>query len=103
MINVSFYHFLSCNCGFVFCHEFFEKFDGGGEINKVHAKTIKKNPKRTFHSKVMTRNLLLAKNGQLLSLPGTRKKAFLSTSNVLISQSVRSTFVKLFAHVLLVV
>jgi hypothetical protein len=61
MINVSFYHFLSCNCGFVFCHEFFEKFDGGGEINKVHAKTIKKNPKRTFHSKVMTRNLFFCK------------------------------------------
>jgi hypothetical protein len=39
----------------------------------------------------------------LLSLPGTSKKNFLSTSNVIISQSMQSTFWKLFAHVLLVV
>jgi hypothetical protein len=31
------------------------------------------------------------------------KKTFLSTSNVIISQSMRATFAKLFAHVLLVV
>jgi hypothetical protein len=31
------------------------------------------------------------------------KKTFLSTSNVIVSQCVRSTFLKLFAHVLLVV
>jgi hypothetical protein len=34
-------------------------------------------PKRTFHSKVMTRNLsFFAKNGQLLSLSDTREKNF---------------------------
>jgi hypothetical protein len=38
-----------------------------------------------------------------LSLLGIVEKTFLSTSNVIISQSVRSTFLKLFAHVLLVV
>jgi hypothetical protein len=60
-------------------------------MNKVHGKTIFY-PKWTFHSKVMTRNLFFAKNGQLLSLLGTREKTFLF-------QSVQSTFEKHFTHV----
>jgi aspartate/tyrosine/aromatic aminotransferase len=39
----------------------------------------------------------------LLSLRAQWKKAFLPTSNVIISQSVWSTFAKLFGHVLVVV
>jgi hypothetical protein len=40
-------------------------------MNKVYGKLFFY-PKRTFHSKIMTRNL--TKNGQLLSLPCTREK-----------------------------
>jgi hypothetical protein len=40
MTNVSFYHFRSCNCGFVFGHDVLKIFSGGGEMNKVHGKTI---------------------------------------------------------------
>jgi hypothetical protein len=42
-------------------------------------------------------------NQSLLSLLGTSKKKILSTSNIIISQFVQSTFLKLFAHVPLVV
>jgi hypothetical protein len=49
-------------------------------MNKVHGNKILY-PKQTFHSKVMIRNLFFfffffAKNGQLLSLPGTREKNY---------------------------
>jgi hypothetical protein len=37
---VSIYYFWSCNCGFVFCHDFFKKISGDGEMNKVHGKSI---------------------------------------------------------------
>jgi hypothetical protein len=72
-------------------------------MNRVHGKTIFY-PKWTFHSKVMTRNLFFCKEWATFAQVGHKKKKnFFSTSNVIISQSMHSTFVKLFAHVLLVV
>jgi hypothetical protein len=64
-------------------------------MNKVHGKT-NFCPKWTFYSKVMTRNLFFCKDWVASFSTGYKGIFFLS-------QSVQSTFAKLFAHVLLVV
>ena len=64
-------------------------------MNKVYGNFFY--PKQAFLSKVTTRNLFfLRRMGSFFSCQAQGKKAFLS-------QSVQSTFVKLFVHVLLVV
>jgi hypothetical protein len=64
-------------------------------MNKVHGKTIFTQNGRSIQ-KLWQETCFFAENGQLLPLPGTRKKTYLS-------QSVWSTFAKLFAHIFLVV
>ena len=70
MTTVSFYHFMQL--WLCFWSWFFESFFGGGKINKVHVK--KKLSKKNFPFKSYDMKLVFAKNGQLLSLLGTRKK-----------------------------
>jgi hypothetical protein len=71
-------------------------------MNKLYGKIIFTQNGLSIQ-KLRQETCFFAKNGQLLSLPGTRKKTFLFLSNVIISQSVQLTFANLFAHVLLVV
>jgi hypothetical protein len=59
-------------------------------MNKVHGKTIFTQNGRSIQ-KLWQETCFFAENGQLLPLPGTRKKTYLS-------QSVWSTFAKLFGH-----
>jgi hypothetical protein len=52
---------------------FFEFFCGGGEMNKVHGKTIFTQNGLSIQ-KLWQENCFFAKNGQLLALPGTTEK-----------------------------
>jgi hypothetical protein len=73
--NVSFYHFRSCNCGFGFGHDFLKILVEVGEWIKYTGKHIWL--KTDFPFKSYDKNLFFfAKNGQLLSLLGTREKNF---------------------------
>jgi hypothetical protein len=54
---------------------FFKIFSGGGEMNKVHGKTIFTHNGLSIQ-KLWQETFFFVKNGQLLSLPGTREKNF---------------------------
>jgi hypothetical protein len=74
--NVSFYHFQSCNCGFVFGHDFFKNFSGGGGMNKVYGKQIL--PKMDFPFKSYDKKLVfLQRMGSFFPCRAQGKKYFL--------------------------
>jgi hypothetical protein len=54
--NVSFYHFRSCNCGFVFCHDFLKILVEVGEWTKYMEKQIL--PKTNFPFKSYDKKLV---------------------------------------------